>query len=243
MLLASFVATIQNHRQIGAGLSAGLLFVKPQLQVVPFIILISRRWWRALVIASITVTALAVFSVVLVGWPALFEYMNLLNTYITKEHGYGSYPESMQNLRALAQYLVSYSWAARLWIALIVPVVAAIFLLNAKLDTDPNIAAVQWIGNFIAGVLIAPHFNAHDLAVLIIPTAFALKRFGEPVPAWLILLVIPVGIYPLVALAFGNHLPPMVPVVLLVILFWCVRSVRRAVAHSDDRGRGAIVSM
>ena len=66
-LLASFVASSQNHRQIGAGLSAGLLFVKPQLQLIPFIILISRRWWRALVIASITAAALAVFSVLLVG--------------------------------------------------------------------------------------------------------------------------------------------------------------------------------
>lgn len=242
-LLAIFTAATQNHRQIGAGLSAGLLFVKPQLQAVPFIILISRRWWRALAIASTTAMALAVFSIVLVGWPAIVEYMNLLNTYLTKERGYGSYPESMQNLRALAQYLVSYSWAPQLWFALIVPVVAAIFLLNAKLGTDPNIAVVQWIGNFIAAVLITPHFNAHDLAVLIIPTAFALKLFGEPVRSWLILLVIGVGIYPLLALVFGNHLPPMVPVVLLVIVFWCVHSVRRATAHSGDRRRDAIVSM
>jgi hypothetical protein len=234
-LLTIFTVTTQNHRPIGAGLSAGMLFVKPQLQLIPFIILLSRRWWHALVIASITATVLAVCSVVLVGWPAILEYMNLLNTYITKERGYGSYPESMQNLRAVAQYLVSYSWAARLWIALIVPVVAAIFLLNAKLDADPNIVAMQWIGNFIAGVLIAPHFNAHDLAVLIIPVAFVLKRFGEPVPSWLNLLVILVGIYPLVVLTFGNHLPPLVPVVLLVILFWCVRSVCRAVAYADDQ--------
>ena len=242
-LLAIFTATIQTRRQIRVGLSAGLIFIKPQLQVVPFIILISRRWWPALVIASTTAMALAVFSVVLVGWPAIIEYINLLNTYLTKERGYGSYPESMQNLRALAQYVVSYSWAPQLWIALIVPVVVAIFLLNAKLGTDPNIAALQWIGNFIAGVLITPHFNAHDLAVLIIPTAFALKLFGEPVPSWLILLTIAVGIYPLLALAFGNHSPPMVPVVLMVILFWCVHSVRRAVAHSGDRRRDAIVSM
>jgi hypothetical protein len=241
-LLASFVASSQNHRQIGAGLSAGLLFVKPQLQLIPFIILISRRWWRALVIASITAAALAVFSVLLVGLPAILEYIKLLNTYMTKEHGYGSYPESMQNLRALAQYLVSYSWAAPLWIALIVPVVAGLCLLNAKLGDDSKIADVQWIGNFIAGVLIAPHFNVHDLAVLIIPTAFALKHFGEPVPSWLILLVISLGIYPLVALASGNHLPPLVPVVLSVILFRCVSFVRRAFAHDDDRRRGVIGS-
>ncbi len=126
-------------------------------------------------IASITAAALAVFSVLLVGLPAILEYIKLLNTYMTKEHGYGSYPESMQNLRALAQYLVPYSWAAPLWIALTVPVVAGLCLLNAKLGDDSKIADVQWIGNFVAGVLITPHFNPHDLAVLIVPTAFAFK--------------------------------------------------------------------
>jgi hypothetical protein len=240
-LLAVFTGTVQNQQPMGAGLSAGLLFVKPQLQLIPFIILLSRRWWRALVIASITATLLAVCSVILVGWPAILDYFNLLTTYMIKERGYGSYPESMQNLRALAQYLVTYSWAARLWIALVVPVVAALFLLNSKLGTDPNVAQVQWIGNFIAGVLIAPHFNTHDLAVLIIPTAFALKRFGDPVPSWLILLVILIGIYPLVALTFGNRLPPLVPVVLSVILFWCVKAVRQAAAYADDQPQGAKV--
>jgi uncharacterized membrane protein YhaH (DUF805 family) len=108
-------------------------------------------------------------------------------------------------------------------------------------DAKPDVAHVQWIGNFIAGVLIAPHFNAHDLAILIILTAFALRRFGDPVPCWLSLLVILVGIYPLVALTFGNQLPALVPVVLSVILFLCVKAVRRAAAYADDQPQGSKV--
>lgn len=242
-LLAIFTAAIQERRQIGAGLSAALLFVKPQLLGVPFLILLSRRRWLALVIASLAVTTLAVSSIVVVGWPAILDYMNLLTTYLTKEHGYGSYPESMQNLRAVAQYLVSYSWALKLWLVLVAPVVAAMFFLNARTGTDPKFATVQWIGNFIASVLVVPHFNAHDLAILIIPAAFALKIFGDPVPSWLIALMIATGVYPLVALATGNFLPPLVPVALLVILFFCARKVRRAAACSGDIRHDALVSM
>jgi len=109
------------------------------------------------------------------------------------------------------------------------------------MDSAKSVAHVPWIGNFIAGVLIAPHFNAHDLAVLIIPAAFAVKRFGDPVPCWLSSLVILVGIYPLVALTFGNQLPALVPVVLSVILFWCVKAVRQAAAYADDQPQGAKV--
>jgi hypothetical protein len=240
-LLALFTAAIEKGSHIGAGVSAGLIFVKPQLLVIPFLILSSRRWWLAVVIASFAVAALAFSSVVVVGWPAILDYIQLLTTYVTKEHGYGSYPESMQNLRAVAQYLVPYSWAPTLWFGLIAPVIAGLFLLNSSTGTYPRDTAVQWIGNLIAGILIAPHFNAHDLAILIVPAAFALKIFGEPVPTWLISSIMAVGVYPLIALAAGNVLPPVVPVVLLGVLFFCVRSVR-TVAHSSDQRDKAIIS-
>jgi len=82
--------------------------------------------------------------------------------------------------------------------------------------------AVQWIGNFVAGVLIAPHLYPHDLAILIIPTAFSLKMFQEAVPVWLIIVMIAIGVYPVLPLAFGEHMPPLVPLTLLVIFFQCV---------------------
>jgi hypothetical protein len=233
-LLAVFTAAIQQRRRIGAALAAGLLFVKPQLLAVPFLILLSRRWWLALATALLAVAALASVSIVIVGWPAILEYIKLLTTYLTKEHGYGSYPESMQNLRAVAQYLVPYSWAPKLWLVLVAAVVPGIVLLNGRTDTESNFTVPRWIGNFVAAVLVAPHFNAHDLAVLIIPAALALKLFGDPVPTWLISLLIAIGVYPVLALATGNLLPPLVPAVLLLILFSCVRAVCRAAALSAD---------
>src|SRR5258706_2633833 len=63
-LLTVFTATLQNQQPMGAGLSAGPLFVKPQLHTIPFFIFLRRRWWRALVMASVPPTLLAGCSVV-----------------------------------------------------------------------------------------------------------------------------------------------------------------------------------
>jgi glycosyl transferase family 87 len=233
ILLLMFTLTVQSQRTFGAGLSTGLIFFKPQFQAVPLIILLTRRRWLALTIASVTVIVLSLCSVVIVGFSGIVQYVELLTTYLTKEQGHGSYPETMQNLRALAQYAVPFYWAPKLWLALILPVIAATVLLNVRLCAGPNTTAVQWIGNFAASVLIAPHLNAHDLSVLIIPTAFALKHFGDPVPSWLVLLLLGLGIYPLLPLVLGNHLPPMVPVFLVIIFVWSVRFVRQPAAQSS----------
>jgi Glycosyltransferase family 87 len=221
-LMAIFAFSFQETHHFKAGLSTGLMFFKPQLQLAPFIILFTRRRWLALAIASITVTALAAFSVILVGWAAIHQYLILLQTYLVAERGHGSYPEAMHNLRALAQYAVPFSWSRYLWVALLLLVIAATFILNAQQRTSPKMTAVQWIGNFVAGVLIAPHLYPHDLAILIIPAAFSLKMFQEAVPLWLIFVMIAVGVYPVLPLAFGEHMPPLVPLTLLVIFFQCV---------------------
>jgi hypothetical protein len=191
-------------------------------------------------IGSFVVAVLVFFSVIVVGWPAIMDYIKLLTSYLTKEHGHGSYPESMQNLRAVAQYLVSYSWARTLWLGLISLVLAAVLLLNASSGSNAESAAIQWIGNFVSGILIAPHFNAHDLTIVIVPVAFALKIFGDPVPAWLISSIVALGVYPLIALATGNILPPIVPVVLLAVLFFCVRRVRMVVNATDQPDKAMV---
>lgn len=227
MLLTIFAVVPQDRGRLGAGLSAGLVFIKPQLQVVPILVLLGRRMWPALAIASTTVMALMIVSVMLVGWSGVEQYVSLIGTYLTIERGYGSYPEAMHNLRALAQYAVPFPWSRYLGLTLTVCVIAAAFLLNRLRHTDPRIVALQWIGNFIAGILITPHLYPHDLAILIVPTAIALKLFGDGVPARLILLLIALGFYPLLTLMSGHRLPPLLPVTFLVILGFCVRFVRQ----------------
>jgi hypothetical protein len=200
LLLTIFAIVHQDRSGIGPGLSAGFVFIKPQLLVAPFLVLLGRRMWTALAIASMVVAALITGSVIIVGWVGIEQYLSLIGTYLSIERGYGSYPEAMHNLRALAQYVVPFPWSRYFGLTLTGCVIAAAFLLNRPLHRDPRNVALQWIGNFIAGVLITPHLYPHDLAILIVPTAFAVKLYGAAVPARVILLLIAMGIYPLLAL-------------------------------------------
>jgi hypothetical protein len=226
ILLTLFIASVQNQRWIATGLTTALVFIKPQLQGAPFLILLGRRMWRALVLASIGVIALVIVSVYAVSWSGIEQYFSLLRTYLTVEHGYGSYPEAMHNLRALSQFLVGFTWSRYLWIALASAVIGAVILLNKPFYNDDKHIGLQWIGNFAAGILLAPHLYPQDLAIAIVPTAVALKLAGEPVPIWLISLLMFLGIYPLLGVVFANRLLPMVPITLLGIVFWCAWSVR-----------------
>jgi hypothetical protein len=228
LLLAIFAIMQQDRSGIGAGISAGLVFIKPQLLVAPFLVLLGRRMWPALAIASTVVVALIIGSITIVGWVGIEQYLSLIGTYLTIERGYGSYPEAMHNLRALAQYIVPFPWSRYLGLTLTGCVIAAAFLLNRRRHGDPRIVAVQWIGNFVAGILITPHLYPHDLAILIVPTTFAVKLYGSPMPTRVILSLIVMGIYPLLALMSGHRLPPLLPVGFLVILGLCVRLVRQS---------------
>lgn len=232
LLLAIFTAVQRDRSGVGAGLSAGLVFIKPQLLVAPFLVLLGRRRWSALAIGSTVVVALIIVSLTIVGRAGVEQYLSLIGTYLTIERGYGSYPEAMHNLRALAQYLVPFPWSRYFGLALTGCVIVAAFLLNRRLHPDPRIVAVQWIGNFVAGVLITPHLYPHDLAILIVPTAFAITLYGSAVPARVILLLIAMGVYPLLALMSGHRLPPFLPIGFLVILGLCVRWVRRSTVDS-----------
>jgi hypothetical protein len=228
VLLLLFVFAIQDESPLEAGLVTGLIFFKPQFQAVPLIILLARRKWLPLTVAALTIVALAVLSYSMVGYSGIAQYLALLTDYLTKKSGNGSYPEYMQNLRALIQYTTPFEWVSYLWLLLTLPILAMTFFLNAKLCTNSTTRALQWLGNFAAMILIAPHLNGHDLAVLIIPTAFAVKLFGSPVPFGLVLILLGIAIYPLLSLAIGNHAPPLVPMILLIVFCWSVWSVTRS---------------
>jgi hypothetical protein len=228
ILLTLFAVATAKQDQLSAGVTTALIFLKPQLQVIPFLTLLGRRMWSALAIASTALVMLTLFSIWLVGWAGIEQYIKLLQTYLAIEKGYGSYPEAMHNLRALAQYAVPFPWSRHLGIGLSLCVLAAALWLNVlPLRTDFRTIAVQWIGNFAAGVLITPHLYPHDLSIMIVPTAFALKLCGEVVSPQIILLLLSMGIYPLLGIMFGNRLPPMVPVGFLIILIVCIRVVYR----------------
>lgn len=228
LFLTAFMFSLRSGRQSWAGCWAGAIFFKPQLLAVPFIVLFFQRLWRGLAIAATVVTILVVFSLILVGAEGIGEYLHLLKFYGTTESGFGSYPRDMHNLRALVQYSVPFEYALYLWLVLAVPVAMATMWMNAQTRANESSGLHLWIGNFMAIMLLTPHLYPHDLALLIVPTALVLKLRGD-LPSTLIhFALIMVGILPLLPFLLGDHVPPLVPLILLAGVSWCARFVWQA---------------
>lgn len=227
-LLTAFMFAARERDDRRAGVWAGLIFFKPQILAMPFIVLFCQRRWRALVIATTVVVALGGFSIALVGATGIGQYLSLLRYYGATESGFGSDPKSMHNLRALAQYFVPFAYASYLWVALVVPVALATMSLNSQAREHDISRTFLWIGNFLAAMLLTPHLYSHDLVFLMVPIALVLHLCGLQVPALLGLCLILHGFLPLVPLVPGYLIPPVLPLIFLAGFYYCLRSVQRA---------------
>jgi hypothetical protein len=95
--------------------------------------------------------------------------------------------------------------------------------LNARASSSEAADAFVWIGNFLAIMLLTPHLYPHDLSLLIVPNALILKLRGEQGSALVPVSLVILGILPILPLALGIYLPPIVPLILLAGFFWCLR--------------------
>lgn len=226
--LTAFMVSATDKKEILAGLSAGVNFIKPQLLVIPFVVLAFQRLWRALAVSALVVTGLALLSVAIVGTHGIREYIDLLRFYSTTPSGFGSYPEKMHNLRALVQYWVPFHWAFYVWFALVIPIGLLTAWMNTRVTRDSQTVAVLWIGNFLAMMLITPHLYAHDLVLLLIPSAWVLKLSGATIPWFLPPALISVAVLPILPLALDDGVPSPLPIIFLLGYYFCIRFVLSA---------------
>jgi len=223
--LIAFMFAVRAGKQFAAGFWSGFMFFKPQLLAVPLLVLAFKKRWPALIYAGAVLTAVGLMSITLVGLPGISEYLELLKFYGTAERGFGSYPEHMHNLRALVQYFVPFAYARYVWLAFILPIAGLTMWLNARAGNEAGNAAFLWIGNFLAVMLLTPHLYGHDLVLMIVPSAYILKICRDPIPWFVPSALMVVGVLPVLPLAIGTPVPPLIPVIFLATFLACLWSV------------------
>lgn len=225
--LTAFMFAVSRRRdQLSVGGWAGAVFFKPQYLLVPLLTLVCQRLWKGLWIAVTILIVLCAGSLMLVGQRGIGEYLRLLEFYGTSESGFGSYPGDMHNLRSLVQYLVPFSYAPYLWVALMVVVAALTIWLNTKKDHDARMTDSLWIANFLAMILLAPHVYAHDLSLMLVPSALLLRRYAASVPLSVAALLIGLCVLPILPHLIGDHTPPILSVIFLLALIGCAKVIQ-----------------
>jgi hypothetical protein len=156
-----------------AGIFSALALSKPQLLLLIPLLFVARRAWRALAGFVAVVAGLGVVSVVGFGFTPVVNYVNEIGTWALS----GKLPSSGQlvytdtaaySLRNVLEGLPEIGETAALVI-----LVLLLALVALSLSWRPDKPRLDFALAVAASLVLSPHQNVHDLAVLVIP-GFAL---------------------------------------------------------------------
>ena len=156
-----------------AGILSALAFSKPQLLLLIPVLFIARRSWRAIAGFSATIAGLAVLSVATFGFGPTVAYVNAVGGWAIG----GSLPTQGQ-----AVYTDTAVYSLRHVIEILpgggkvvafVVLIALLALVAISLSWRPNVPRLDFGLAVGASLVLSPHQNVHDLALLVIP-GFAL---------------------------------------------------------------------
>src|SRR6267378_4447175 len=156
-----------------AGIFTGLALAKPQLLLLVPVLFVTRRAWRALAGFAAVIAALAVVSVAGFGFAPVVGYVNAVGRWAIG----GSLPTNGQivytdtavySLRNILEAVPGGGKA----VALVV-LILLLALVALSLSWRPDKPRLDFALAVAASLVLSPHQNVHDLALLIIP-GFAL---------------------------------------------------------------------
>ncbi len=166
--------TAWARRRLGwAGVFSALALSKPQLLLLIPVLFIARRAWRALAGFAATIAVLGVVSLIGFGWDATVQYVNSVGSWAIG----GSLPTKGQvvytdtavySLRHILEILPGGGKVVAFAILVIL-----LGLVAVSLSWRPDKPRLDFALAVAASLVLSPHQNVHDLALLIIP-GFAL---------------------------------------------------------------------
>ena len=212
LLLTLGLVALKRGRQWQAGAWIGLLFLKPQWLLLPSLVLISQRAWRAVLSLSLCVLGLFLLGVWLVGWEG---YAQLSTLMLGMAGGTESTapPLHQYNLRALA---VFFGLGPGTWL----PASALAALMVMAAWSSQGQPSWRLATLTLGMILVSPQANPHDLILVIPALAMLIARHERSLQLVHLLALVLFGLLPLLTVMLiwpsTGHKPP---VMALAVLF------------------------
>ncbi|HUZ87999.1 MAG TPA: glycosyltransferase 87 family protein [Candidatus Baltobacterales bacterium] len=167
--LAAAYAAWARGRQGWAGMFSALALAKPQLLLLVPVLFIARRAWRALASFAGAVLALGLLSVVTFGLGAVIDYLGQVGTWAIggrlPTNGQLVYTDTaVYSLRNILNALSGGEQAVGFAILLLLLALAAL-----SLSWRPDKPRLDFGLAVAASLVLSPHQNIHDLALMVIP--------------------------------------------------------------------------
>ena len=230
ILIASFLA-LRAQREGWAGALLALALIKPPY-VLPFLLLLLvQARWRALAGFAATAVALAVLPMAVLGPSINQGYLQLLRQaagWHTTTGGFSA--QANQNLAGFFQLLCAAPVATVLQWGFSVAALAAVAVIaHRRRPADLPFAAAT-----VAALLVNPHVLVHDLSLLLIAAAIAIRHARAQEPTlWLLLTA---GyVVALAGIPLSHWIPIQLSVlVMAALLLWLLRTCTGALGVTID---------
>lgn len=229
VLTASFLA-LRSEREGWAGAFLALALIKPPY-VLPFLILLLVQGrWRALASFCAAGSALAVLPMAILGTSINQGYLHLLRQAAGWHTATGGFsPQANQNLAGFFQLLFAAPVATILQWGFSVAALAAVAVIaHRRRPADLPFAAAT-----VTALLVNPHVLVHDLSLLLIPAAIAIRHARAQQPS-LWLLLVTGYVVALAGIPLSHWLPIQLSVlVMAALLLWLLQAGIRADGCTD----------
>lgn len=188
-VLQAYVA-LRSNKNVSAGLWLALLLVRPNLVIVPALVLFVGRRFHALLGLALGSSILLVISLLLVGSKGLFEYINLLRAAFSWGDAYTMHPQLEPTWRGFLQTVANSDYVKDIQLLWFLGVIGAIGLLlwprltrfwvwrksHASSSSHFDLAFAFMI---IIMIFTSPHTNYHDLTLLIVPGVLIVSHLSK----------------------------------------------------------------
>ena len=176
--LAAAYASWSRGRYGWAGAFSALALAKPQLLMLIPVLFIARRAWRALAAFAGVVAGLSLLSVLTFGAGAVLSYLGVVGSWaiggrLPNNGGLVYTDTAVYSLRNLLEALPGGGKPAAF-----VVLVLLLALVALSLSWRPDKPRLDFALAVAASLVLSPHQNVHDLALLVIP-GFALADLAQ----------------------------------------------------------------
>lgn len=239
--LLQFYRSLKEGRDIEAGVWLALGTVKPQMILLPVIVVLATRRWRALASFSLIMGGLVALMSLWFGpriWVAFLQTLRLTNGFFDR---YGIVPEAMYNLKGTLALLLGSTYASPIiqisTFAFGVVALLVFWLWYGHFQPQDPCFELRLGLTLLLGLLFSPHLNPQDGIALVAPlllfSLYLLSRrslthniYASFVLLWPLLFF--VGEWTIGG-RLGVRIPVLLMSVLLIAMLWAFVKEQRSV--------------
>jgi hypothetical protein len=191
----------EHKYEIRGGLFLALLLLKPQLVVLPCLLLVCLRRWRALAGFGIGAVVLSLVSWLCVGASGIIQYANLVREASNWVNQYGVKPQAMLTARGFLHFVFQTDVASdvALWWRIIAVVTLLLWTCSIWQTQQFQKSAIRfdllWALTLTAAMFLSPYLYTHDMMLMFVVAACLWSACFQDEAANVLLKWLPVGGY------------------------------------------------